>query len=234
MTGAEKPGGVTWELHERTPEGSARVTPPPDQWTPEMVEAFNGMMVGRVEPLRMVPLSDEQMVELRRSLAAGPRGASVIHQPELGPVEGMAIVKSMQRHLNRIGGEHSALVRRVAELERENRRLSDVARHECRRALLALESMGTLADSLAKAEETAALAREAYQVPLPLDDWHEDIGPVLWWFFPVQEAPWCGTPECSDWPGYHTHWTPLPGVMQPDGVPANPTPVPAHLRKAGS
>jgi hypothetical protein len=43
----------------------------------------------------------------------------------------------------------------------------------------------------------------------PLDAWHEDRGPVLWWCFPVQEDPWAGTPYDSDWPGYHTHWTPI-------------------------
>ena len=43
----------------------------------------------------------------------------------------------------------------------------------------------------------------------PLSAWHEDIGNVLWWAFPVNEPPWCGHPGESDWPGYHTHWTPL-------------------------
>lgn len=66
-----------------------------------------------------------------------------------------------------------------------------------------------------------------------LDEWHEDIGVVLWWTFPIREAPYCGTPldlgqtvevevrmnaihphlsrfQVGGWPGYHTHWTPLP------------------------
>ena len=43
----------------------------------------------------------------------------------------------------------------------------------------------------------------------PLDDYHEDYGYVLWWVSPVCEPPYCGTPNDSDWPGYHTHWTPL-------------------------
>lgn len=43
----------------------------------------------------------------------------------------------------------------------------------------------------------------------PLAEWHEDHGAALWWRFPVEEAPWCGTPLCDDWPHYHTHWTPL-------------------------
>lgn len=49
----------------------------------------------------------------------------------------------------------------------------------------------------------------AAQTMRPLDDWHEDIGPVLWWITPVCEPPWCGDPRDNDWPGYNTHWTPL-------------------------
>lgn len=45
-------------------------------------------------------------------------------------------------------------------------------------------------------------------------EWHEDDGPVVWWAWNGRgwagEAPWCGTPLDSDWPGYHTHWTPAP------------------------
>jgi hypothetical protein len=40
--------------------------------------------------------------------------------------------------------------------------------------------------------------------------WHEDMGDVLWWRFPIDEAPYVGSPIASDWPGYHTHFTPLP------------------------
>lgn len=45
--------------------------------------------------------------------------------------------------------------------------------------------------------------------PKPIDEWHEDYGDVLWWKFPIDEPPFCGTPLDSDWPDYHTHWTPL-------------------------
>ncbi|GFM38278.1 hypothetical protein [Desulfovibrio psychrotolerans] len=43
--------------------------------------------------------------------------------------------------------------------------------------------------------------------PRPLEEYHEDEGYVLWWTFPIEEPPYCGAPFCSDWPGYHTHWT---------------------------
>mgnify|MGYP001761385437 CR=1 FL=1 len=44
----------------------------------------------------------------------------------------------------------------------------------------------------------------------PLSEWHEDDGPVTWWNLPVDEPAWIGTPLDSDWPGYHSHWTPHP------------------------
>lgn len=65
----------------------------------------------------------------------------------------------------------------------------------------------------------------------PLSEWHEDMGPALWWAFPITEAPYVGTPLdggqtveitvrahgvdkmmralVGGWPGYHTHWTPI-------------------------
>lgn len=52
---------------------------------------------------------------------------------------------------------------------------------------------------------------------MPLDDWHEDDGFVLWWKFPIDEPPYVGTPLCDDWPGYHTHWTTI-------DIPREPTP----------
>ncbi|QQM29334.1 Lar family restriction alleviation protein [Martelella lutilitoris] len=50
-----------------------------------------------------------------------------------------------------------------------------------------------------------------------LDEWHEDLGFVTWWKFPVNEPAWIGTPNCSDWPGYHTHFTPHPPVPSEPG-----------------
>lgn len=63
------------------------------------------------------------------------------------------------------------------------------------------------ADTLSHHPDTVAgiAARKA----IPLSDWHEGIGAALWWRFPVEEPPYCGSPVCDDWPGYHTHWTPI-------------------------
>lgn len=47
-------------------------------------------------------------------------------------------------------------------------------------------------------------------------EWQEDDGPVMWWAWCghkwAGEPAWCGSPTDSDWPGYHTHWTPHPPV----------------------
>ncbi|MDB1738958.1 hypothetical protein PMV56_21530 [Enterococcus avium] len=41
------------------------------------------------------------------------------------------------------------------------------------------------------------------------EKWHEDIGPVLWWDFPVEEPPYCATPLDDDFPKYKRHFTEL-------------------------
>ncbi len=72
----------------------------------------------------------------------------------------------------------------------------------------------------------------------PIEAYTEDMGPVLWWVFPITEPPYCGGPnDCGHtveihtatphmlpfrkqddtvtrvfvggWPGYHTHFTPI-------------------------
>ena len=53
-------------------------------------------------------------------------------------------------------------------------------------------------------------------VARPLDEWHEDDGDVLWWRFPIEEPPYVGSPLCSDWPGYHTHFTRICCPTGPD------------------
>lgn len=62
----------------------------------------------------------------------------------------------------------------------------------------------------------AALAAQTMR---PLDEWHEDMGAVLWWRLPIEEGPYFGSPNCDNWPGYHTHWTPL---LIPDQTTAAP------------
>lgn len=79
----------------------------------------------------------------------------------------------------------------------------------------------------------------------PASEYHEDMGDVLWWLVPICEPPYCGSPkDCGrtvelhtqmqhqphevgaprryvtrvfvgGWPGYHTHFSPLPEVLEP-------------------
>ena len=73
--------------------------------------------------------------------------------------------------------------------------------------------------------------------PRPIEEYHEDMGDVLWWTFPINEPPYVGSPldlgqtievEIRDlshtnvfrrnvggWPGYHTHFTPIPIPEEP-------------------
>lgn len=63
----------------------------------------------------------------------------------------------------------------------------------------------------------------------PESEWYEELGDCLWWKFPVEEAPYVGSPldvgftvemhgpggliargNVGGWPGYHTHFTRLP------------------------
>jgi hypothetical protein len=58
-------------------------------------------------------------------------------------------------------------------------------------------------------------------VARPASEWHEDMGDVLWWKFPIDSAPYCGSPLDSHWQEHEldkvfTHWTPLQ-------LPADPT-----------
>jgi|GEM_PF-5907067 len=55
-------------------------------------------------------------------------------------------------------------------------------------------------------------AGEAVLEARPLDEWHEDMGDVVWWKFPIEEPAMIGNPLDSAWPGYHTHWTPHPAI----------------------
>lgn len=56
---------------------------------------------------------------------------------------------------------------------------------------------------------------DALLTPRPYSEYHEDFGAVLWWLMPIDEPPYVGAPDCSDWPFGPEHekrlwWTPLP------------------------
>ena len=96
------------------------------------------------------------------------------------------------------------------------RRLRAAYCNEARAALLSLPIPAAALNALARGE---AVVRPKL-VLRPLAEWHEDFGPVLWWILPLQEPPHVGDPNDDDWPGYHTHWTPIECPEQP--LPAPP------------
>lgn len=61
-------------------------------------------------------------------------------------------------------------------------------------------------------------AVEAHFRPTPvhLTIWTSEDGPVTWWCYSERDGewltavPWVGQPTDPDWPGHHTHFTPLP------------------------
>lgn len=65
------------------------------------------------------------------------------------------------------------------------------------------------------------------------EKWHEDIGPVLWWDFPVEEPPYCGTPLDDDFPKYKTHFTELHIPDEVEQEPKYRVLFPCDKRKTG-
>ena len=61
-------------------------------------------------------------------------------------------------------------------------------------------------DSIPAMQPCAGMGETAY----PPCDWHEDMGPVLWWRAPIEEPPYCGTPldHCFT-EDYYTHFSKL-------------------------
>lgn len=55
------------------------------------------------------------------------------------------------------------------------------------------------------------------------DDYHEDIGNVVWWTLPICEPPYVGTELDTDFPDYATHWSRLPATLTLDGQTINLT-----------
>lgn len=60
-----------------------------------------------------------------------------------------------------------------------------------------------LANSLDEPIEPQAEKVEAHLA----EHWDEDMGDVLWWDFPVEEPPYCGTPLDEHFPKYKTHFS---------------------------
>lgn len=85
--------------------------------------------------------------------------------------------------------------------------------YEVRRSGLHARVASIWREEMTKAREAclaAMLRSEPPTIARPLSEWNESHGFVTWWKFPIEEPSWIGSPTDSDWPGYHTHWTPHP------------------------
>lgn len=79
-------------------------------------------------------------------------------------------------------------------------------------AEIALQMLGTIERMeliIPEITDTIRKALEQHLIAIPFEEYHEDMGPVLWWRFPIEEPPYVGMPIDFDWAGYHTHFTPL-------------------------
>lgn len=64
-------------------------------------------------------------------------------------------------------------------------------------------------------QSVLAQIRALRMVARPIAEWHEDMGPKLWWRFPVVEPPYVGDPRWEDFPDHYTHWTDMPVPWDP-------------------
>lgn len=65
-----------------------------------------------------------------------------------------------------------------------------------------------------KEEPVPADPKKDSRIARPLADYHEDMGSVLWWKFPIEEPPYVGSPldvrwQQNNWDAYYTHFTVL-------------------------
>lgn len=69
----------------------------------------------------------------------------------------------------------------------------------------ALVGFGEVRNYLKYYEEKLGNSNE----PRPIEEWGEDYGDCLWWSFPIEEPPYCGTPLDCNFPNHVTHFTRL-------------------------
>lgn len=58
-------------------------------------------------------------------------------------------------------------------------------------------------------EETPAVLIAVPKYARHIDEWHEDMGVVLWWRDPVEEPPYVGTPHDGDFDETYKWWSPI-------------------------
>jgi len=94
-------------------------------------------------------------------------------------------------------------------------RLRKIAEHNDN--CLWAESLDPAIDELREAADEIERLQgivDRLHTPRRFDDWHEDIGNVLWWSFPIGEPPYSGEPYDDEFPFEYDDlsvgWVPLP------------------------
>lgn len=163
-------------------------------------------------------MSDTLMSDARRmltSLADGPaHRTATLHADEAN------LLRSAMAELDRWRGLGDAIRQIIGEVE-------------------GWPSHGNAPLAIAATIQLLQTSIASATTPRPLSEWTEEDGNVLWWRFPIEEPPYCGSPQdlgytvelhthdnsngpriasrCSigGWPGGHTHWTRIPEVREP-------------------
>ena len=58
-------------------------------------------------------------------------------------------------------------------------------------------------------EDTPAVLIAVPKYARHIDDYHEDMGSVLWWRDPIEEPPYVGTPHDDDFDETYKWWSPI-------------------------
>lgn len=114
----------------------------------------------------------------------------------------------------RLAEAEAYIILRGGQTDRAFRRIYDALGYKGALAGVDLEDEcgpgGHTGKALAERAAELVAKAEGPIIARPIAEYHEDMGNMLWHCFPIDEPPYCGMPHDSDWPGYHTHFTPLP------------------------
>jgi hypothetical protein len=129
-----------------------------------------------------------------------PNGVTVVHYTTVWRVVMAAFTEeACKEHLRLNGHNYRGEVRIYAD-----------SLYRCPEMIAIRGFLMKLSLPQAKEQQLSTPAPAVAPVARPIDEWHEDIGAVTWWRFPVEEPPYCGSPLDTEWvPGYYTHFTPI-------------------------
>lgn len=202
-----------------TPEDPASISEAPSAWrhralTAEMnLRAQQARAVGYSETIERLT---EELAEVREELS--------LVNGTLDNRDGMVSNYMARAEAAEAARDEARTLLQTAGLEFERVRelafyndLSDTQD----KLLYCMQQANAIAEDIAEAAKNwSSPPQPSGPVARALSEWHEDVGDALWWAFPVIEEPYCGSPICTNWPGYHTHWT---VIEVPSSPPKEPT-----------